>query len=605
MISLLPALAALVPLGGAVTLGAFSGKARRSIVDTFSLAVATATFALTIALLVQSTGHRILHWFSGWRPHHGIAIGVAFTVDQLAAATAVLTAGLALAALLVSWRYLESGHNHFHVLMLLFVGGMIGFALSGDFFNMFVFFELMGVAAFALTGMRVGERGPLQGAINFAVINSIGSFALLLGIGLLYGRTGALNFAQIGNALARHHATDVVVVAFALIVVGLLVKAAVVPFHFWLSDAHAVAPTPACVLFSGIMVMLGLYGVARVYWAVFEGSLAHAQHALGLVFLGAGVVSIVVGSVMCFVQRHLKRLLAFSTIAHGGVVLVGIGLMSREGLAGAAVYVAGHGTVKAALFVLAGVVLHRLGAMEERHLHGRGRGLWLTGGLFALGGLALAGLPPFGIEVGKSVIEEAGDYDAWMPWVLAFAGVMTGAAVLRAAASIFLGWGPAKDYERWERRKGREEERETNSAFEKTPAVLMLPAVLLMAAGLVLGLWPHVSADAQRAAARFENRTKYATAVLDNRDSMRAPRPAETSSTGAWYGVAAAGAATALAAAALFRRRLSTRLRARLTPAAAPVRALRALHTGHIGDYAMWFTVGLAAFGGLFILAVR
>src|SRR5207302_9358664 len=143
-------------------------------------------------------------------------------------------------------------------LMLVFLGSMVVFALSSDLFNLFVFFELMSTAAFALTGYRIEHRAVLQGAINFAVVNSIGAFFLLFGIGLLYARTGALNLAQIGRSLAGERPDGLVLVSFLLVTAGFLVKAGVVPFHFWLADAYAVAPAPVCALYSGVMSDLGL-----------------------------------------------------------------------------------------------------------------------------------------------------------------------------------------------------------------------------------------------------------------------------------------------------------------------------------------------------------
>src|SRR4051812_6463786 len=144
--------------------------------------------------------------------------------------------------------------------MLLFLAGAMGFSLTGDLFNLFVFFELVSVSAYALTAYDIEERGPLTGTLNFAVTNSVGAFFILTGLALVYARTGALNMAQIGESLASSPAgaDSLVVGAFTLMCVGFFCKAAVVPFHFWLADAYSVAPTPVCLLLSAVMSELGL-----------------------------------------------------------------------------------------------------------------------------------------------------------------------------------------------------------------------------------------------------------------------------------------------------------------------------------------------------------
>ena len=399
--------------------------------------------------------------------------------------------------------------------MLMFLAGMIGFCLTGDIFDLFVWFELMGVSAYALTAYRPEERGPVQGALNFAITNSVGAYLSLSGIGLVYGRTGALNMAQIGRDLARHRPDGLVVVAFVLILTGLLIKSAVVPFHFWLADAHAVAPTPVCVLFSGVMVELGLYGIARVYWSMFGDGLGHRGTISG-VFLALGLLTAIVGALFCFRERHLKRLLAFSTISHAGMFLVGLSWLTPLGLAGAAVYVLGHGLVKAALFLCAGIVLHRLGSVNETWLHGRGRRLPVTGVVFTLAALGLADLPPFATYLGKGWIDDTGNARGtpWVAAVLIACSILVGGAVLRVAGGVFYGLGdpPAEDPRHGQGRLGGEErDRRSPSAH---PADHDHPARRPGGAAIAVGLLPHLGAVVQTAAVRFEDQHAYNAAVL-------------------------------------------------------------------------------------------
>ncbi|HVY62221.1 MAG TPA: proton-conducting transporter membrane subunit, partial [Planctomycetota bacterium] len=434
-----------LPLLAAAALAAAGKRCSRRIADGLALAVALATTAIAGALLLGSTGDALVHWAGGWAPRGGVALGISFFVDPLGAGFACLAAALASAALAFSIRTFDASESGglFHALLLTFLAALEGFGLTGDLFNLFVFFELMGAAAIALCGFRTEEQAPVQGAFNFAVVNTIGAFVVLAGIGLLYARTGALNLAQIGRAVGGTR-DDLVIVAFAFVASGFLVKAAVVPFHFWLADAHAVAPSPVCVLFSGIMVPAGLYAVARVHALVFATPLAAHETALRGILVSLGAATAVVGALMSFPQRHLKRLLAFSTIAHVGLATAAFGLLSDPGLAGAALYTLGHGLVKGALFLGAGIVLHRFETLDVLLLRGRGaRTPWL-GGFFALGGLALAGAPPFGTFVGASLADEAARAGGfgWLSWIWVFASAVTGAAVLRTAGGIFLGWGP-------------------------------------------------------------------------------------------------------------------------------------------------------------------
>ncbi|WP_308465186.1 complex I subunit 5 family protein [Rathayibacter soli] len=348
----------LVPIVVACVLLGMGSWVNRPTVDFVAIATSVAVTAMEFVLLEASARGRLVAWLGGWTPHHGSgSVGIVLVGDQFSVGIVLVAGVLMSCALAFSWRYFEDIHTHYHALMLMFLAGMTGFALSGGVFNMFVFFNLMGVAAYALTATKVEDPSAVHGALNFGIINSLGAYISLMGIGMLYAATGQLNLAQLSRALATHAPDPLAVVGFVSIATGFLVKGAVVPFHFWLDDAHAVAPTPVCVLFSGIMVELGIYGVARLYWVGFSGTLEAAQIQRLLMILG--VITALLGGVMCLLQRHLKRLLAYSTIAHTGLFLLAVGSLSPVALGGIAVYVIGHAAVKSVLFLSAGIILNR------------------------------------------------------------------------------------------------------------------------------------------------------------------------------------------------------------------------------------------------------
>ncbi len=606
------ALATATPLLVAAAISALNMllRGQRRVLDAAAILTAAAVAAMLAVIMVRTAHGDAVYWFAGFRPSHGIAIGIGFAAGPLSAGLACLAAVLVTAAMIFSWRYFEWVATYYHVLMLTFLAGMVGFCLTGDIFDLFVWFELMGVSAYALTAYRPEERGPLQGALNFAITNSVGAYLSLSGIAIIYGRTGALNMAQIGAAIARSGPDRLVVVAFVLIITGFLIKGAIVPFHFWLADAHAVAPTPVCVLLSGVMVELGLYGITRVYWSMFGYSLGHRSVITGT-FLALGVLTAVVGALFCFRERHLKRLLAFSTISHAGMFLTGIALLTPLGLAGAAVYVAGHALVKAALFLCVGIVLHRLGSVNETWLHGRGRRLRVTGVVFTLAGLGLADMPPFALFLGKGWLEESGSSRglAWLTAVLVICSVLVGAAVLRVAGGVFYGLGDPPSEDPQMAVEASEETSETDEAKQRTPLSMIVPAAVLAAAGLVSGLLPGIGPAVQAAAVRFQDQAAYNATVLSGAhvaqpSALFPPGHTGITAAGLATGLGSAAGALLLASLALYWQRLPL-LRRGFEPGTGLVRTIRRFQSGVVNDYVTWIVIGVACIGGTLAFSIR
>ncbi|MFF2950420.1 complex I subunit 5 family protein [Kitasatospora sp. NPDC057965] len=605
---LLP-LAVAVPLLGAALIAVTGRRLPRLGRDALATALAAAEVGC-LALLWARTAPdgRAVSWLGGWTPRDGHSVGIVLVADRLGSGLALLASVLVLAVICYAWRYFDepSGERGglFPALLLLFEAGMCGFALTGDLFDAFVFFELMGAVAYALTGYRIEDPRPLHGAMAFGLVNSAAAYFSLLGIGLLYARTGELGLAQIGAELDRLAAPGrgpdtLLVLAFVLVLAGPLVKAAAAPFHFWLPDAHAVAPSPVCMLLSGVMVELGVYGVARIHQVVFAGPGGLPDAVVRDTLLTAGVLTALVGAVMCWQQRHMKRMLAFSTVGHVGLFLTGAALLTPAGLVGSAVYVAGHAGAKAALFGLTGVLLDRYGSVDEHGLHGRARRLRWTGLLFFLGALALAGLPPFGTGLGKAIAEEAaGQRLAWLPAVFVLASALTGGAVLRAGLRVFGGIGPPpEEHPEVAATTGEGEGPEIREPGRRLPPPMVVVPALLLAGCLAVGALPGVGRALAAGAVAFTDRTAYLADVLGQPTAPVSPTASVTPVPEAWWsfsgvmlGLLSTLLAAVFATVAVRRDRRRTGMLHRIL-----VLPLRRLHSGLLGDYIAWLAVGLAA----------
>jgi proton-translocating NADH-quinone oxidoreductase chain N len=332
---------------------------------------------------------------------------VVFVLDDFSLFMTVLYLSIGLVVVLYSISYLksDSGRPGYYALILGLTAGMIGVVLSGSLFTLFIFWEIMSLCSYVLVAFHKTSWEPIEAGYKYLIMSGTGGVTALFGMTWLYGLTGTLNIATLFTALQTASNSPWLLLALTLILCGFGLQAGMFPFHFWLPDAHSAAPAPVSALLSGVMVMTGIYGLIRVLHLVFF-PLASAWTMTLAIF---AIVTMLVGNVMALIQDDVKRLLAYSTIANVGYILLGVALNNLQGLTGSLFQILNHAIVKSLLFFCSGTYFTRVGTRSLQHLGGIGKRMPITTSLFLLGVLALAGLPPLNLF--------------WSEWTILAAGI--------------------------------------------------------------------------------------------------------------------------------------------------------------------------------------
>ena len=495
--SVSPAFVVALPLVGAGVLIALLDRIPRRVTECLGIAIALATLGGTVALLLEvSHAGPIVQWIGGWHPGNRVGLGVVLAVDVASACVAISIATVVLATTVFCIQYFEKVGTIFYVLLLAMLGAMIAFAYAGDLFNLFVWYEVFSVAAYALATYHGESDNAYKGALQFALTNTVAGLFFLVGIILLEGRTGELDLVAIGHSLASRGPGDALVTtALAFIAIGLFTRGAIAPLQFWFDEVHGAAPAPLSAILSGAMVPLALYGFVRIYWSAFERVLP-PSHAIVAVLSAFGALTAVYGTAMTLRESRLKRKLAQATVAHSGVGLAAVATFGTHGLAGAGLYEASYAIAAAALFFVFSILKSTTGEHDVKMLRGAGRRLPLTGAVFALGVAMMAG-----VWAGARSIADTGTgaSGAGVGILAAIVAIGTGGAFLAAFVRIFF-FSP-----RGVRVRRRDD----------VPWFLIGPALALAALATAIATIPLAADIAARGATALAAHGAYARAVMD------------------------------------------------------------------------------------------
>ena len=363
-------------------------------VKTFAVAVSWLCLAMALGLLDRVlTQGAISYAMGGWAP----PLGIEYRIDVLSAYILVIVSGIASVVLPfgiegADLRLPRERHYLFYAAFLLGVTGLLGIAITGDAFNIFVFLEISSLASYTLISLG-RDRRALTAALSYLIMGTVGGTFILIGIGLLYQMTGTLNLQDLAQRLPPVLETRTVWMAFAFLVIGTSIKLAVFPLHQWLPNAYSFAPAAVSAFLSATATKVSYYVLVRLIFTVFGAAFVFDVMQLQLLLVPLSLAAMFVGSIAAIFQTHLKRLLAYSSVAQIGYMTLGLSMANESGLTGGLVHLFNHALMKGGLFLVAACVVFRVGSAYLSDLRGLGHRMPLTMAAFVVGGLSLIGVP--------------------------------------------------------------------------------------------------------------------------------------------------------------------------------------------------------------------
>ncbi|WP_295420478.1 NuoM family protein [Sulfurovum sp.] len=396
---------------------ALYGKKRDTIVKFVSLAlfVWMLIYALELLAILPDSGYLDLGSYLAVKD---FGFELTLQVDHLSVVMLILTSVLLILVALSSWTMKRT--STYFALLILFAGPITGVFMSTDLLWFFIFWELTLVPMYFLVGIW-GAEGRIYAAVKFFLYTHVASMLILLAFFLVYKETGTMNMTLVRESMLASP-----VLIWWLLFIGFSVKMPIFPFHTWLPDAHVQAPAPISVLLAGVLLKMGAYAMIRMVVLMLPGQSAH----FAWVILALGLITLFYAGFMALYETHLKKMVAYSSISHMGLVTVAIATLSYSGLSAALFEMIGHALIISPLFLIAGFLHHRTGSWQMGDMGGLMQKAPYLSAIFVLAGLAALGLPGTIGFVGELTILIAAikSYGFWL--ILIALGSMIGAGYI-------------------------------------------------------------------------------------------------------------------------------------------------------------------------------
>lgn len=461
----------------------------------FSILVSGLSFCVSVYLLLATLDQGILSYaVGGWEPPWGIEV----RIDVASALVLTIVTGISSLVLVyakdsIAKEIDPSQHTLFYTAHLLCLAGLSGILSTGDAFNLFVFLEISSLATYTLVSLAADKR-CLTAAFRYLIMGTIGATFILIGVGMLYMQTGTLNMLDLATRIAEYDTSRTLNTGLAFILVGVSIKLALFPLHMWLPPAYTHAPSAVSAFLASTATKVAVYVMVRFIFTVFGAEYVFLTMGMDIILLGLAIVAIFKCSFMATVQSNIKTVLAYSSVAQIGYMILGISLVTSAGLMAGLLHIFNHALMKGALFMAVGAVLFRTGSVDIKAFQGLGKQMPYTMAAFTIAGLSIIGVPLTAGFVSKwYLVTAALEQQHWLVAFIVLVGSLLAVVYIgRILEAAYLKKPSAIT---------------ADKTIKEAPLLMLIPMWILVLANIYFGIDTSLSVSAADAAAQWLTQT--------------------------------------------------------------------------------------------------